>query len=153
MKTRFSFIPLLFLSALILLASCKKKSNEQPANPDYPQLIGTWTGFTDQGDTVTIKVNSIGSTLYVYSYKYAVTYDDGGTYSRHKIEISNTQGIAPILQKSFSLIPGDPFGSDQDTLSGTFDPDNLKMTGKCKTTFTDVTGHPVVWLDFFLLKQ
>lgn len=153
MKTPLIKAIMLMLIASAILYGCKKDETEEPANPDYPQLIGTWTGFNDQGDTVILKVNNVGATLYIYSYKYAVTYQEGGTSSKHSIEITNTQGIAPILNKSFALVPLDPFGSPADTLSGTFDTETLKMTGKTKTTFTDITGSPVIWTDFALVKQ
>jgi hypothetical protein len=92
----------LTLTGLGMIAgSCKKDKT-----PLYPQLIGSWSGQTSQGNIISLKVINRSGTLYISQYQLPVNFQTGYQI----LQQTNTQGIGPLTGVSFNL-PLGPTGS------------------------------------------
>ncbi|MCK9218837.1 MAG: hypothetical protein M0P47_02155 [Bacteroidales bacterium] len=115
----FTFLFLSFLS--VFFPSCKK---EIPS-PDYPQLIGIWSGSTSQGQEVKISINNLDGVLYVTYYKLSIAFNSGG---QRTIEHYNTDGIASLVNLYFNIPLGTGvYGSG--FLNGTFNLTTMVLSG------------------------
>jgi len=133
MKTKLLYgLGLLMMIAFVFTSSCKKKTD--PPEPDYPQLIGTWSGNTWQNYPIALSVINVEGQLYLSSYAFAVTYSEPGVFDSAYYNQSNTSGIVPIINKKFSLLLYSPFSSG-DSLWGTFDTGEMVLSGNIKSVF------------------
>jgi len=140
MKTKIITISLLLIAFLSVFTACKKdKETEQP---DYPQLIGTWQGNTWQTYPISISVINVEGQLYISAYQFAVTRIEGGFFDSVYYSVSNSAGIAPVVNKQFSLQLFN-LASEGDSLWGTFDTGEMILAGDIKTVFESgtVTGN------------
>jgi len=144
----------ILIAALIVIGvSCKKSTEDTPTpTPDFSQLIGGWSGLTNDNDTVNIVVSNVGGILKVTTYEYTVIYVSGSSKWTHWTRTSYSGGFCNVTNKAFSLIPEMSGGSPADSLSGTFNVTNLTLAGNIKATFTEVTGSPVVRLTYTATK-
>ena len=114
-----SLVTLILFSTLF--SSCSKK--ETPA-PDYPQLIGNWTGTTSQGTAVSLWVNSINGTLYITSSDLMVYGPSGNVDYRQY----NSNGLAAVSTLQFHLSLGTG-SSGEAFIDGTFDLTDMSLNG------------------------
>ena len=113
------FLTLILLTGLFY--SCSKK--ETPV-PDFPQLIGNWTGTTSQGNAITLWVNSVNGYLYITSSDLMVYGPSGNTnYKQY-----NPNGLAVISNKQFHLTTGSG-SSGEAFIDGTFDLNDMSLNG------------------------
>jgi hypothetical protein len=153
MKTKSFYVICLILTGLIILVgSCKKSSDPPAPTPEFPQLVGGWSGFTSGNDSISLVVSNVAGYLKVTGYKYTVKYAVPGQTYIHQTDQSNSSGFCLISGKSFTLNPLMPFGIAADTLNGTFDVTNLTLSGKIRATFTEVADTPVVIMTYAAVK-
>jgi hypothetical protein len=121
MKTYVSL--LLFLIGFLLLAitSCEDKTE---AAPDFPQLIGYWTGNTSQGQICTFNISNHDGTLYVDHYKVEVITNTG----LKNYESTNSKGIAPVINKQFMITLGAGINGDA-FINGVFNVNDITLYG------------------------
>ena len=60
---------LMLVLANFTLSSCKKKTDPVP---DFPQLIGHWSGTTSQSSAVRFMIDNLNGYLYVTEYHLTV---------------------------------------------------------------------------------
>jgi len=121
MKKTLTFLAMMILGVfLVVISSCKK---DQPV-PDYPQLIGSWTGTTSQGASITFWVDNIKGTLYVESYHVTV-YTTTGTQDYQAI---NSAGIVALSSTTFR-IPIGTGSSGPSYIDGIFDLTDNTLSG------------------------
>lgn len=138
MKRNFVY-GIVILGITILIVACSKKEDEPVVpQPDYPQLIGTWKGTTWQNTPITLKVANIGGTLYLTSLSYSVKLEHDSSYHQRDYTITLTSGIVPVTNKQFSVSMA-ALLFPNDTLSGTFNTDSIKVTGLIVAEFSDST--------------
>lgn len=151
MKTKLNLLPLIMiLFAGLALSACSKSDDPGPVpTPKYPQLKGTWMGFTSQNDTVIFVVNNVDAKLNLYRYKYAISYQEGGYYQRVSTDIS---GITNLFNtdNSFAISTGT---SVQDSLTGKFDVNAMTLSGSIIKEFGAAAGKPVVKVTYTATKQ
>jgi hypothetical protein len=125
------------LIGIVVIASCsKKESSDPPKEPDYPQLIGTWQGTTWQQYPIEISVINVEGVLYLSSYSFAVTRQEGGSFDSANYQMSISTGIVPVLNKQFSFqLLSAASSYTNDSLSGTFDTGEMILTGSIKAQF------------------
>jgi len=107
---------------VFILHGCKKKVDP---GPEYPQLIGRWTGATSQSQAVNIYVDYINSWFTIYQYNFVVYFNSGGSKT---ISNFNPEGITGIENKSFSVSLGSGIYGPA-YLDGTFDVYNMTLSG------------------------
>jgi len=126
---------------LILLAvSCSKNEDPDPVpQPKYPQLIGTWMGYSSQEDTVLVTVANQNGTLMITRYKYMIEYKEPGHYQSSSSDIS---GVAILFKNdnSFAFSIG---LSEPDTLKGVFDVTAMTLSGSVTYEFKELGGAPL----------
>ncbi len=83
---------------LTAISSCKKSDPD----PDFPQLIGAWSGTTSQDGPIYFYVDNIKGTLYIKSYNTKI-YTSNGYQS---LQSTNDAGITAISGKSFRISLG-----------------------------------------------
>jgi hypothetical protein len=103
------------------ISSCKKKTTPVP---DFPQLIGHWSGQTSQGSAIYFTVDNLQGNLNVTRYDLTV-YTQGG-YMQYKS--INSNGIAYVTNKQFKihLQNGD---SGESYIDGTFNINDMSLYG------------------------
>lgn len=139
MKTKTKLLPLIILIITgIVIASCSKSEDPEPT-PAYPQLVGTWMGFTGQNDTVLIQVTTANGKLNVYRYKYGITYQESGYYQRISSDISG-QNIPFATDKSFAFSIG---LTVSDSLTGVFNVSAMTLAGMVSRQFKNIAGQPI----------
>jgi hypothetical protein len=122
-------VPLIILG--ITVSSCKKKTQE----PDYPQLIGSWKGMTDQSIPIQIHVDNIGGTLYVTNVMLEFSGGPGDTTTLSRY---NSEGLSALSGTSFSVVlDGTP--PRQSLVTGIFRLDSLSLSGNF-TGYADLTS-------------
>jgi len=116
-----SLVTLLFI--LFIHSGCKKDET-----PDYPHLIGYWSGTTSQGNPIRFKVDSRDGILYITQYELLVNFGSGAK----TFEQQNDRGIVALSGLIFSIPLGTGsagpayidgnfiYGSTEITLSGSF---------------------------------
>jgi hypothetical protein len=114
----------LLLFLLIFSISCKKST---PA-PDYPQLMGVWSGSTSQSQTIRVVVDNIGGTLYLTQIRFIVLFDSGGQQS---IERNSTEGLASVNNRYFKYSTGTGIYGPA-FVDGTFDLNSMTLSGTFK---------------------
>jgi hypothetical protein len=123
MKNR--FLPALSMVILVLatihFSSCKKKTTPEP---DYPQLVGHWSGTTSQGAAIYFTVDNLEGNLNVTRYDLTV-YTTGG-YQQYKM--INSNGIAYVTNKQFK-IPLGTGSAGESFIEGTFNINDLSLYG------------------------
>lgn len=119
---KYSILSALFLPLIIItLMACKKTT---PA-PDYPELMGSWSGSTSQSQVIKFYVENIGGTLYLTSLKFSIFFDTGGQQS---IERYNTEGLTPVSDRYFKYALGTGIYG-QAYIEGTFNLNSMTVTG------------------------
>lgn len=120
--------PLLSAGVLFLLLTaftflgCKKKIDP---GPEYPQLIGRWTGATSQSQPIIIYVDYINGWLTIYQFNFIIYYNSGGSQT---VSGFNPEGITGINNKSFTITLGSGIYGPA-FLDGTFNINNLTLSG------------------------
>ena len=126
---------LLFLFFGIFLATgCKKSSDPEPTTPADSQLIGAWSGHPLRNDTLCLKdtiaitVSNVSGILKITSYKYSLNTVEF-KYGQKSVGETNSDGIASVVSRFFTL--NIPFtGKDgKEYLNGTFNVQSLTLTG------------------------
>jgi hypothetical protein len=123
MKKTFIVITLVLGVVLInfIFLSCKKK--ETPL-PNFPQLIGNWTGTTSQGTRIYLGVTNINGNLFINQYDLTV-YTNAG-YQDYKA--GSGDGLAAIPSMQFKIHIG--IGSAGESyIDGTFDIPDTTLYG------------------------
>jgi hypothetical protein len=121
MKATLTALTTILLFTTILGTSCKKDT--EPV-PDYPQLMGLWTGTTSQGVTIFFVIGNIDGILYVTHYKMTVYTNNGyQTYEQY-----NTDGIVSLSGRGFN-IPLGTGSAGPAFISGNFDLDSMVLDG------------------------
>jgi len=123
MKRAFIIIMLIVGGVVInsTFLSCKKK--ETPL-PNFPQLIGDWTGTTSQGTRIYLGVTNIKGNLYINQYDLMVYTNTG--YQEYKAGSSN--GLASIPSTQFKIHIGTG-GAGESYIGGTFDIPDTTLFG------------------------
>lgn len=112
------FIPLF----LFMQEGCKK--NIDPG-PDYPQLIGKWTGSTSQSQPVNIYVDYFNKWMNIYQYNIVVFFNSGGSRT---ISGFNADGITGVVNKAFNIDLGSGIYGPG-FIQGAFDVNSLTLSG------------------------
>lgn len=135
---------ILLICSLFFLSSCKKEET-----PDYPMLIGYWTGHTSQENTIEFKVENKKGTLYITKYRLVVTYSNG---SIQTFESINSRGIVALTGLSFN-IPLASGNSGAAYISGNFNlsSQEYRLTGNFAAYYPSssvdlVTGNYIAYL-------
>ena len=120
MRKTLLLISLLVIVVLTTLSSCKKN---EPV-PDFPQLIGHWSGTNSQGSQIRFVVNNIKGYLYITEYHLTI-YTSAGY---HEYQSGNSNGIGIISNKQFKihLATG---SSGEAYIDGTFDLNSMSLYG------------------------
>lgn len=128
---------MVLLFGIVVLVSCsKKESSDPPKEPDFPQLIGIWQGTTWQQYPIEISVINVEGVLYLSSYSFAVTRHEGGSSDSANYQMSISTGIAPVLNKQFSLqLLSMASSFTNDSLTGAFDTGEMILSGSIQVEF------------------
>lgn len=121
MRKTYLLISLLVMVVLTTLSSCKKKTDPVP---DFPQLIGHWSGTTSQGTQVRFMVDNMKGYLYIMEYHLTV-YTSAGY---HEYQLYYQYGIAPVSNKQFKIHIGTG-SSGESFIDGTFDLNSMGLYG------------------------
>ncbi|MBE0646806.1 MAG: hypothetical protein IH596_03375 [Bacteroidales bacterium] len=149
MKTIQSFF-IMLITVGVLAVSCTKSEDPAPApTPKYPQLMGTWQGFTSQNDTVIFIVTNTGATLNLKRYKYGILYQATGIYDKVDADFDN-QTIPFATDNMFAYNNG---LSMHDSIIGTFNVADLSLTGTISREFTSRPGSPIVRVTYTATKK
>jgi hypothetical protein len=105
----------------ITFSSCKKKTTPVP---DFPQLIGHWSGTTSQSAQIRFMIDNLSGYLYVTEYDLTV-YTAGGY---HQYKQSYTWGIAAVTNKQFKIHLGTG-GAGESYIDGTFNVNDMTLYG------------------------
>jgi len=116
------FLIVLLPLFLFVQEGCKK--NIDPG-PDYPQLIGKWSGSTSQSQPINIYVEYFNQWLNIYQYNIVVYFNSGGSRT---ISGFNADGITGITNKSFNISLGTGIYGPA-FIEGTFDVTGLTLSG------------------------
>jgi hypothetical protein len=133
---------LLILSLLVqvFVSSCSKSSDSTPAQPDDPQLIGTWQGTTSQGLPIRLSVSNFDGLLIINTYQYDVRkYLTDTTWQEMNYNVPNSTVVTSVVQKVFAFRPYGGYAYT-DYLKGTFDTEKMILTGRFNTSFPNQTG-------------
>lgn len=114
-------ISLLVIVALTTHSSCKKKTDPIP---DFPQLIGHWSGQTSQGSPIYFTVDNLQGNLNVTRYDITV-YTQGGI---RQYKVINSNGIAYVTNRQFKINLGTGAAGDS-FIDGTFNVNDLTLYG------------------------
>ena len=123
MKKSSAILSLLVILTIMVISSssCKKKTE---AVPDFPQLIGHWSGTTSVDTQILFWVNNISGTLNITQYDLTVPTIDG--YQRYMS--SNTYGIASINSRQFKIHLGTGTAGEA-FINGTFNTNDMTVYG------------------------
>lgn len=121
MIRKFIYLTLFTILSFFTLTTCSKST---PA-PDYPELMGSWSGSTSQSQVITFYIDNIQGTLNLTSLKFIVFFDTGGQQS---IIRYNTEGITPLSNTSFKYLMGSGVYG-QAYIEGSFNTNNMTVTG------------------------
>jgi len=119
------FIWIVLIGALVLtpftFSSCDKK---QVPVPDFPQLIGHWSGTTSQGPQISFWINNLSGTLSVTNYDLTVYTTSGA----QDYLLYNTYGIASVINKQFKIHLGTG-SAGESYIDGTFNVNDMTLNG------------------------
>ena len=101
------------------LSSCKKKTDPVP---DFPQLIGHWSGTTSQGTQIRFMIDNLNGYLYVTEYDLTA-YTAGG-YRQYKA--GNSNGIVAVTNKQFKIHLGTG-NAGESYIDGTFNINDMTL--------------------------
>ena len=120
MKKGFSYLGIfILLCCMVISTGCKKNKT-----PDYPDLIGYWSGQTTQGNSVSFKVENKKGTLYITQYNLLVNFGSGQKTFQH----SNTQGIVALSGLNFNVSLGSTGSSGPAYIDGLFNYGSTTIT-------------------------
>ena len=122
MKKLFVAASTIILIAIILFSSssCAKKTDPVP---DFPQLIGHWSGTTSSGTQILFWVNPVSGILYITQYDLTVA-----TPAYQRYMSYNQQGIASVTNKYFKIHLGTGTGGES-FIEGTFSINDMTVNG------------------------
>jgi len=119
-----SIFILLLCSGIILWSSSSCNKNK---DDDTMKDIISYTGKTDQDETIQIQTGTINGNLYLKSYSFTVTYHEGGSEASYTASQDNTDGIMQINNNTFEVNidqPGDFLKGNivagADSITGTY---------------------------------
>jgi hypothetical protein len=115
-------LPLLLM--LVVPSACKKSAPP----PDYPELVGSWSGSTSQSNSISLYVENKDGTLNLISIRFIIFFDGGGQQTLNQY---STEGIASVNNRYFKI----PLGTGiygQAYIDGTFNTGNMTLTGTFK---------------------
>jgi hypothetical protein len=116
------FFLIIIMITTIPFISCNKKT-ETP--PDFPQLMGGWSGTTSTGNSISFWVNSLDGTLILTTYDlWAYVLPEG----LHEYRAGNENGLTSIINKQFKIILGSGSGG-QAFIDGTFNINDMSLYG------------------------
>jgi len=111
-----------FFLVTLILQGCKKKIDP---GPEYPQLIGRWTGSTSQSQPINIYVDYINGWFTIYQFNFVIYFNSGGSQT---VSNFNPEGITGINNKSFTISLGSGVYGPA-FLDGVFDVNNMTLSG------------------------
>jgi hypothetical protein len=121
MKQRQHLPWILFIVVILIsTASCKKTETV----PDFPELLGTWSGNTSQDGPISFYVDNINGVLFITSYKVKV-YTTSGYQEYQYIK---SDGITQVSNKTFRISLGTGT-SGPAYLDGTFNTSDMTLSG------------------------
>jgi len=91
------------LILILLLSSCEEESAEPSGNISDQQYIGTWSGHTNEGLLVTIKIDTVNRWTWVK--RVLVNYY--GDSTKQSLYKEHIDGLAKVVDGSFSIDLGD----------------------------------------------
>ncbi len=115
----FSLIVILLLTTFSF--SCKKKTDPVP---DFPQLIGHWSGTTSQSSAIRFMIDNLKGYLYVTEYHLTV-YTPGG-YQEY--QAYSSYGIAAVTNRQFKIHLGTG-SAGESYIDGTFNINDMTLYG------------------------
>jgi len=121
---KYSLLFSLFLTLILTtfsVSSCKKKTDPVP---DFPQLIGHWSGTTSFGLGVYFTVDNLQGNLNVTRYDLSVA-TSGGIRQYKSI---NSNGIAYVTNKQFRIHLGTG-NAGESYIEGTFNINDMTLYG------------------------
>ena len=92
--------------------------------PDFPQLIGHWSGTTSQSSAVRFMIDNLNGYLYVTEYHLTV-YTAGGY---HEYQAYNSYGIAAVSNRQFKIHIGTG-NAGESYIDGTFNINDMTLYG------------------------
>ncbi len=123
--------------------SCNQNDDIIIPDPDFPQLIGTWTGVTSQGKPIKVGIINFNGILYVSSYKYSVVNDLIAGGETMEYDVPSSTAVAAVVDTSFIFRPYGGY-SESDYLFGHFDLTTMVLKGKFTTAFPTQSGTSTV---------
>jgi len=123
MKKGFLLLNLIIVLVLtnLTLSSCKKKTDPIP---DFPQLIGHWSGTTSSDTQIHLMIDNLKGYLYVTQYDLTIY----GTSGLEHITGGYTYGVAAVTNKQFRIHLGTG-SSGEAYIDGTFDTSSMTLYG------------------------
>jgi hypothetical protein len=115
-----TWIAIVVLSA-VSFSACKKKADPVP---DFPQLIGHWSGTTSQGTPVYFTVDNLKGSLNVT--RYDLTVSIVGVLKQYKS--INSNGIAYVTNRQFKIHLGTGSAGEA-YIDGTFNTNDMTLYG------------------------
>jgi hypothetical protein len=109
------------LLAIFASPSCKKKTDPVP---DFPQLIGHWSGTTSQSTEARFMIDNLKGYLYVTQYDLTV-YTSGGI---RKLSAAYTWGLAAVVNRQFKIHLGTG-SAGESYIDGTFNVNDMTLYG------------------------
>lgn len=118
---KFTFVAFFVLASI---SSCKKTTSA----PDYPELIGSWSGSTSQSQVISLYVDNIEGTLYLTSLGFTIFFDTGGQQS---LKLYSSEGLTSVNNRYFKYLLGTGIYG-QSYVDGTFNTSSMTVTGTFK---------------------
>jgi hypothetical protein len=116
-KALFIVLVTIIAGTAVIATSCKK---DKEKTPDYPELIGSWVGTTNQKIPIRVDVADIGGDLYVTRVNLEYSKAPGDTVWAYKY---NSDGLTMLSGKSFTY--NYDAAVPQSYINGTFQSDTL----------------------------
>jgi hypothetical protein len=105
------------------IPGCKK--NVDPG-PEYPQILGKWSGSTSQSQPINIYLDYFNQQTNIYQYNVVVYFNSGG--SRTISGFNSEEGITQVTNKAFYISLGTGIYGPA-YIEGTFNVNNLTLSG------------------------
>ena len=119
-------ILLISLQVIVILttvgfSSCNKKTDPIP---DYPQLIGHWSGTTSQGTQVRFMIDNLKGFLFVTEY-HLIVYTSAGY---HEYLAYYSYGLGGVVNKQFKIHISTG-SAGESYIDGTFNTNDMTLYG------------------------